>query len=48
VTVERRILEDIARHGKCPNCSDEGEPSGDVVAEGEEEKKNATEEVANS
>jgi len=47
VTLERRIIEDIARHGQCPNCSDEGKPLGDVVAE-EVEIMDATEEVADS
>jgi len=46
-TVERRIIEDIARHKQCPNCSEKGEPSGDVVAE-EVEKMDPTEEVADN
>ena len=47
VTVERRIIEHIVRHGQCPNCSEKEELSGDVVAEGVEEIA-ATEEVADS
>jgi len=45
VTVERRIIEDIAHQGQCPNCLEKGEPLGDVVAE-EVEKVDATKEVA--
>jgi len=45
VTLERRIFEDIVNQRQCPNCPGEGEPSGDVVAEGVE-KMDATEEVA--
>ena len=45
VTQERRIFEDIVNQRQCPNCPEEGEPSGDVVAE-EVEKMDATEEVA--
>ena len=45
VTMERRIIEDIARQGQCLNCLEKGEPWGDVGAE-EVEKIDATEEVA--
>jgi len=47
VTLKRRILEDLVRHGQCPNCSEKGEPLGDVVAE-EGEEMYATKVVTDS